>query len=151
MSTEAQRKKLIIRLQTIFSKKGISKEERAAIVHDFTNGKELSVGRLSTNELSELIDRFTDKQVSDDAPNRMRRKIIALFRERGFEYYDHASNRTKADMHRIYKWVKHYGKHNPKRLKDYTYSELIDLVSQVETLHNRELIRDMERLFPGDG
>lgn len=150
MSTEAERKKLIIRLQTIFSKKGISKEERAAIVHDFTDGKELSVGRLSLNELLGLIDRFSDKVVPENSSNQMRRKIIGLFRERGFEYYDHLENRMKADMHRIYKWVKHYGKHNPKRLKDYTQLELIDLVSQVETLHKRELFRDMERFFPDD-
>lgn len=64
----------------------------------------------------------------------MRRKVIALlmsWKPQAFGTWSAAAMRYVPDMQKIYHWVNTYGMYKPKWLNKHTYTELVNLVSQI--------------------
>jgi hypothetical protein len=79
-----------------------------------------------------------DQEASRQA---MRRKVIALlmaWKPSHFGNWCAERASFKCDMQRIYDWVNTYGHAKPKWLNQYTYSELVKLVSQVKKITNTQ-------------
>ena len=85
--------------------------DRSELVSQFTDGKKSGLKELSNFEYNEFLKMLNTRFVKveptrapvNEVLQNQRRKIISLFRKMGYEK-DH-----KADMQRIYKWVKEYG------------------------------------------
>ena len=110
--------------------------EREDAIAQLTGGRKTSMQNLTGREYQALI-AMMKKAVSsleDPSLNRMRRKIIALFRKMGYE------KRGKADMRAIYSWVKKYSTCH-KGLNDHSVPEMVTLVSQVKRVYDSYLGR----------
>jgi hypothetical protein len=112
--------------------------DRSELIAEFTHNKKTSLTDLTPWEYSELLNWLNRTFPSEQDPkkiqaNLMRRKIIALFRK--IEWQQDG----KADMERIYAWTLKYGYLN-KPLNEYTYDELPQLVTQVETIYTKYLL-----------
>ncbi len=110
--------------------------DRSEVVLEITEGRTHSLRELTHPEYTRLIDKMGQVagRVHDGADNRMRRKVIALFRKMGYE--NEAG--TKADMRAIYTWVKKYGKFH-KSLNQHSRAELAGLVTQAELMYQSHL------------
>lgn len=132
--------------------------DRSEAVSMFTNGRKNSLKDLSEKEywtfigwlnrtFSTLLENVegskgSDKDgqspvssVSTDILNHQRRKIIALLCKIGYLTAD-----GKADMQRIYQWVKSHG-YLHKPLNAYTAEELPRLVTQAELFYKSHIER----------
>jgi hypothetical protein len=114
---------------------------KADLVAAFTNGRTTSSKELHQLEALELINHLQQiarkaQTDTDNAANRMRRKLIAMAREIHWEEYYCPPKSVKptarrADMNRINNWCRQYG-YLHKALNDYSYKELPALLSQFE-------------------
>ena len=114
--------------------------DRADLIRDLTDGEKESLKALSGVEYAELmrwmraaVDRLP-RAHDEEARQRMRRKIIALFRQMGYEKPS-GQGSVVADMKRIYGWVIKYGRFH-KPLNKHSGAELAGLVSQVERMYD---------------
>lgn len=111
--------------------------ERSEIISDFTNGNKQSLQQLTPWEYNELLNWLNRTFPVGVYPpvsqlNVMRRKIISLFRKMGYQ------EKGKADMERIYAWVLKYGLLK-KPFNQYSFDELPQLVTQVESMYKKYL------------
>lgn len=107
---------------------------REDIVLDFTGGECTGLRQLTDRQYYGLLKSLRTKlsESEDPALQQMRMKIIALFRKMGYE------RNGKADMPKIYKWVKKYGKfHQPLNL--HSKEELTELTTQVKMMYESHL------------
>lgn len=126
-------------------------EEKQHLVRQYTNGRTSSSRDMMPHEASALIkglEGLQKPQVQPYIPTAhdqaasadiMRKKIISMFREIGYEVYDPAKGKIVADMHRVYSFVKDKGYLKPKGLNQYTAKELPRLVSQVECIYSKTI------------
>lgn len=107
---------------------------REEIVAQHTKGQKTGLRQLTNKEYYSLLKMLRDMlaKTEDPALAVMRRKIISLMRRMGYEMDG------KADMKRIYTWVKRYGKFH-KPLNSHTKAELAALTTQVELMYNSHL------------
>jgi len=126
-------------------------EEKPQLVRQYTNERTSSSRAMMPHEAKMLIKGLEDLQkpkakhytptAHDQAASAdiMRKKIISMFREIGYEVYDPTKSKIVADMHRIYSFVRHKGYLKPKGLNQYTAKELPGLVSQVECIYKKTI------------
>ena len=123
-------------------------EHKADLVHETTAGRTESSRELSLDEANALISKLKTMLPPREyhTPEaRMRRKIIGIFRQMGWEKPGQ-HGKPKADMKRIYAWVKRYGTQAPQGLNDYTSEELVGLVTQVQILKKKWIAQNRENL-----
>lgn len=108
---------------------------REDVVFQFTKGKSTGLRQLTDIQYYDLLKFLRNKIAESEDPSlqQMRSKIISLFHKMGYED-DHG----KADMKRIYTWVKKYGKFH-KPLNMHTKSELTELTTQVKLMFDSYL------------
>jgi hypothetical protein len=115
---------------------------RDELIYDFTDGKKQSLKSLTHWEYNEFINWLnrtfpSTPDIKLIRSNAMRRKIIGIFSKMGWR------QAGKADMERIYGWVLQYS-YLKKSLNDYSYSELPQLVTQVEIVY-KKYIENVEK------
>lgn len=129
-------------LESEIKKQSRGTVERTELISDFTDGKKEHLSDLSPTEYKEFLNwikmafklnsNAPSKRKADDwqntRENRMRRKIIALFKQMSYTLPN-----GNADMEAINAWCIHYGKIK-KPLNDYTKDELVIIISQVEII-----------------
>ncbi len=112
--------------------------ERSDVIRQFSNGKKQGLSQLTPFEYRELLRWLnqsfgtnqqkpkTDPKIHpefNEAEDRQKKKIIALFCKMGYVKDD------KADIYRINGWAMKYG-HLHKKMNDYHGADLTKLVSQ---------------------
>lgn len=109
---------------------------RSELVETFTDGKKSGLKELTNREYNEFIqhlNRLVNNQHKQDwrntPENKMRRKIISLFKKMNYTTSD-----DKADMEAIQNWCLKYG-YLHKRLNNYNSQELPKLITQVERVY----------------
>ena len=118
-------------LHTLFSRLGISGDTKLAIISPATITRELSF-----SEAGALIKRLKEQQNSLNPARhakaeKMRRKIISMAHEIGWQKPGTALASPKADIKRIDDWCRKFG-YLKKALDNYTCEELPQLVTQFE-------------------
>lgn len=118
-------------------------ETHGELVSEFTQGATDSLRKLNDTELRRLERRIEEMNLDPKklAPQRMRRKVIAILADRGV-----INTQGKPDMPRVYGWVRKYG-YLKKELNAYTVTELPKLVSQAEAI----LASDLKALLANHG
>lgn len=118
------------------------KELKAALIAQYTGSNDKTSTRdLSYSQAYELI---RDLQNSKDSSpiylrsDKMRKKIISMAHDLGWQYYSEAKQKLCADMNAINAWCTKYG-YLHKNLDDYSYTELPGLVSQFERMYKDKL------------
>lgn len=117
--------------------------ERSDVIRQFSNGRKQGLSQLTTFEYQELLrwlnrkfatnqqNQKTDPKIHpefNEAEDRQKKKIIALFCKMGYVKDD------KADIYRINGWAMKYG-HLHKKMNDYHGADLTMLVSQAEEVY----------------
>jgi hypothetical protein len=120
------------KINTIISKRGISKDAKEAIMLGFTAGRSASSKDLRFAEASELIKHLESGDPNREAAERMRGKILYYAHEMGWHTFK--SGRYVADVKRIDEWCLKYG-YIKRKLDGYSYQELPLLVSQFEAVY----------------
>lgn len=105
----------------------IDKESKALIISGFTNHRATSSKDMFVEEATAMIKHLKELDPDEQAAEKMRKKIISLAHEMGWQ----VAGSQKADMKRIDGWCKKFG-YKHKNLNNYTYKELPALVTQFE-------------------
>ena len=108
------------------------KMDKEEILLTHTDGRTDSLRALTDEEFNGLIVHLRavlEKQHSDQAVQRQRKKVIALMCQMGY-----VTEEDKPDMDRINAWCETYG-HLHKRLNYYFGNDLTKLVSQAEAVY----------------
>jgi hypothetical protein len=123
-------------------------EQKMDLIRHYSSNRTSSSKELTVSEALEIIkhlESFKPKAIvitvqspEFDASNKMRRKIISLFREMGFEYTDIMLYKKVADMKRIHAYILSTG-YLKKHLNKYAHNELVKLVTQIENIHVKHL------------
>ena len=115
------------RLFAVLREAGVNDtDERHALIDTYTGGRTHSTKELNDNEALDLIHDLGTTMGSKS--DRMRKKIIGIFRSMGVE------RDGKADMVKIDDWCVQYG-YLHKGLNDYRAKELPKLIAQVERVY----------------
>jgi hypothetical protein len=121
---------------------GIDRAGRAQLVHQFTNGRSSSAADLSYTEADDIIKALEGMAANTGSPKdiavKMRRRIISLAHEMGWELPSAGKGRPSADMLRLYNWVLKFG-YLHKDFNAYTVNELPKLVTQFEEVYKHYL------------
>ena len=107
---------------------------RHAIVWDYSRGRTESSKELSYTEINAIIKALEAGFTELGRCDIMRKKIISMAREMGWEVYSQQRQKTVADMERIEAWCIKFG-YLHKGLNKYTYTELPKLVTQFEAMY----------------
>lgn len=121
------------RLFVLLGQLDIDAEQRAELVHQFTNGRTCSSREMLAHECNSLIHHL-EQQTGQGEPDqlyRMRRKVFSLAHELGWELMS-----GKVDKDRLNNWLLKYGKHH-KELYKLNASELRDTITQLERVAER--------------
>ncbi len=104
---------------------------RKDLLGQYTEGMIISLRKLNTaqyNSFCDWLEKAYDINTDSSPENKMRRKIIMLFRKMNYTKGD------KVDMDAVHGWVLKYG-YKKKPLNDYTMKELPKLVTQAERVY----------------
>lgn len=109
---------------------------RSELIFQHTKGQKQSLTELSHIEYTELIKHMQALigEREHGKADRMRKKIISLFRHMGYEWQVGTTQVVKADMDRINRWCEKYGKFH-KPLNHHNLSELAQLTTQAEQVY----------------
>lgn len=99
-----------------------------------SNGRTESTKELTFAEIAAIIKALSNETPEEQASDTMRKKIISMAREMGWEYWCIIKQKEVADMPRIKKWCVQYG-YLHKDINKYTYAELPALVTQFEAVY----------------
>jgi len=124
LRTVQQNNKLYFLLQKL----GIDAELKQEMVYRFTNGRTSKSSEMNRNECQAMINELSNSPTIGKE-DKMRKKIISLFRKMGY-----TTNDNKVNMSAVESWVLKYG-YLKKPLNTYRYNELPKLVSQAETVY----------------
>ncbi|HMP91905.1 MAG TPA: hypothetical protein PKD90_03485 [Phnomibacter sp.] len=108
----------------------LGKEDKAALVSQYSQGKAISTTELTKAQAAALLQALSRGLTANprqQAAECMRRKVIAIFHECGWQQPGTAS----IDMARVNAWCIHHG-YLHKKLNAYTYAELPKLVTQAK-------------------
>jgi hypothetical protein len=103
-----------------------------ALVYDFTSGRSESTKELYYSEADLLIRHLESLFREEDKCDKMRKKIISMAREMGWETI--VNGKVKADMNSIESWCIKFGQFH-KGLNQHKYNELTALVTQFEQVY----------------
>ncbi|PHN00657.1 hypothetical protein [Flavilitoribacter nigricans] len=122
----------IIQIRTLLTKLGIDEETKETMVLEATGGRTYSIRQMRTIEAIQIIrslqGKADDYQV-DEAKQRMKRQILALCHEMGWEH-----DNGKVDMDRVNRWCQNRG-YIKKPFDEFTKAELPKLVAQFKAMH----------------
>lgn len=122
------------RLFVLLGKLDIDAEQRAELVHQFTNGRTTSSREMMAYECNSLI-LHLEKQTGEGDQGgqmyRMRRKVFSIAHEMGWELMN-----GQVDKDRLNHWLLKYGKHKKELLK-LSAAELRDTITQLERVAER--------------
>ena len=110
---------------------------RHAICWHYSKGRTESSKELINAEVLQIINDLEDKFKEFDSADKMRKKIISMAHEMGWQL-PASGLRPKADMQRIDAWTAKYG-YLHKALNSYEYTELPVLVTQFESFYKSYL------------
>jgi hypothetical protein len=137
------------RLHAVLAANNLTGDKKEYAIYGFTNGRTSSSKDLTDAEVKAFIaslaplsppERGETAATSEaDAANNKRRKLCGLAHNIGWVVYCPTKGGYKADMPRLYGWVKQYGHLAPKALKDYTSDELNKLITQFKQVQKSEL------------
>jgi hypothetical protein len=134
------------RLHAVLAANNLTGDKKEYAIYGFTNGRTSSSKDLTDAEVKAFIASLPNntpcppkEEDSADAANNKRRKLCGLAHNIGWVVYCAAKGGYKADMPRLYGWVKQYGHLAPKALKDYTSDELNKLITQFKQVQKSEL------------
>lgn len=116
-------------LYALLNLAGIDSETKEQMVYTYTRGRTTSSSKMSVTECQNMINDLKHKTSYSERADRMRKKIISLFRKMGYTMPD-----GKVDMIAVETWTNKYG-YLHKPLNNYTYAELPKLVSQAEAVY----------------
>jgi hypothetical protein len=131
--------KIFKRLMALLTKTGLQ-GRRHAICWDYSKGRTESSKELTDREMLSVIDALEKGFKELDRCDQMRKKIISMAHEMGWNYAVAGMIKPKADMKRIDDWCIKFGMFH-KRLNGHNYGELVRLVSQFETFYKSFLER----------
>lgn len=137
------------RLHLLITKLGIDAEAKEELVYQFTNQRETSSAKMEVRECNALIGHLEvisgqstaakgkvgGYVQTNDASNTMRRKVLSVVHELGWELPG-----GKIDWTRLNAYLFKYG-YLHKDLNDYKYEELPTLVTQFENLLRSQYAR----------
>lgn len=111
-------------------------EAKEQLVMEASNNRTSSSRELSVDEAKVLITRLssqlpTSRSSVDEAKERMRRKVFAMFARIGYINGSDKESR-KMNQARVYQLVRDHGVCKPKELNQYDVRELATLISQLE-------------------
>lgn len=113
----------IRRVHAALAKRGMM-DDKKDLVQRFTNGRETSSRKMTSGELRNMLDHLNGKSTPNMAGDKMRKAIISMAHQMGWELPGGV-----ADMPRIDAWCIKYGKyHQP--LNAHTIPELQDITTQ---------------------
>lgn len=119
------------------------RDEKESIVRSFTANRTDSTRAMKDNEAAALIGHLKSMDVVDTRSEKMRKKILSMAHEMGWEKEVESSKlkvesskfgKRAIDMEHVNNWCKSRG-YLHKPLDDYTYNELPRLVSQFEQVY----------------
>lgn len=131
LRTVQQNNKLYFLLQKL----GIDTELKQEMVYRFTKGRTSKSSEMNRNECQAMINELSNSPTIGKE-DKMRKKIISLFRKMGY-----TTNDNKVNMSAVESWVLKYG-YLKKPLNTYCYNELPKLVSQAEVVY-RSFIKSL--------
>jgi len=121
----------LVQIQILLTKAGIKdKEDRAAVILDYTQGRTGSSRQMYAQEAMELIKKFKGEDPNVAKAEKMRKKIISLAHEMGWRH----AGTTSIDMAHVNDWCTKFG-YLHKKLNDYKYEELPKLITQFEGVY----------------
>jgi hypothetical protein len=115
-------------------------DDSAGYAKQYSNNRTEHIGELTMPEANQLIKNLmptakagqpNEHTAKAEACNTMRRKIISMAREMGWNQHNHATGKLQANMERIEGWCIHHG-YLAKGLNKYSFDELPKLVTQME-------------------
>lgn len=115
-------------LHAILRKQGLI-SIKTELVASASGGRTESSKELTAVEMKALLESLS-LETSD---NKMRRKIIKLAHDKGWQVFDQRKAKLVADMQRINNWCVKYGQFH-KPLNEHDTKELVSLVSQFEKM-----------------
>ncbi len=129
------------RLHAVLAANDLTGDKKEYAIYGFTNGRTSSSKDLTDAEAKAFMDSLPkslspalSKGEGDDAEaekcNTKRRKLCGMAHNVGWVVWCPAKGGYKADMPRLYGWVKQYGHCAPKALNEYTSKELNKLITQ---------------------
>lgn len=122
------------RLFYLLGRLDIDAEQRADLVHQYTNGRTCSSREMTAMECNSLIHHLEQQLGEGDQGGqmyRMRRKVFSLAHELGWELMN-----GHVDRDRLNNWLLKFGKHK-KELKQLSAAELRDTITQLERVTER--------------
>lgn len=119
------------RIHLLLSQSGKAAHKKE-LVSSFTSGRSDSSRDMTDQEARDLISYLEGSKTAPDPADRMRKKIISMAREIGWEM--RTAKGKVADIERIKNWVLKYG-YLKKPLNDYGINELPRLVTQFEQVY----------------
>jgi len=117
-------------LHVLLAKNGIDADTKKEMVHNHTDGRTIKSSEMMYNECQNLIHHLKHNSPEETRSDKMRKKIISLFRKQGYTLHN-----GKADMLAIESWTEKYG-YLKKPLNSYKYNELPKLVTQAENMYH---------------
>ena len=115
-------------LNTLVSKLGINKEEKAIMVSGFSGGRCASSKELFSDEANDMIKHLKELDPEEAKADKMRKKIISMAHEMNWRV------NGKVNMQAIDTWCRNYS-YLKKSIDRYTYTELPKLVSQFQSVY----------------
>lgn len=131
MNTSDPKFKRMMSLFTKLDKQG----RRHAYAWEESNGRTESTKELTDSEVDKIITKLDLELKEKDACDVMRKKLIHMARDMGWEVYDKVKKKVVADMQRIENWVVKYSPYH-KKLNDHNEKELPLLITQFENYYN---------------
>jgi len=125
------------RLHLLLTQSGKTQHKKD-LVFSFTSGRSDSSREMTDQEARDMISYLEGSKTAPDPADRMRKKIISMAREIGWE--KRTATGRAADMERIGNWVLKYGALK-KPFNDYKINELPALVTQFERVYKDFLNR----------
>lgn len=118
----------------LFTKTG-KQGYRHTYAWEHSDGRTESTRDLTEQETDKIIKKLEAEFKEFDVANKMRRKLISMAREMGWEIAGkYAWEKPKADMDRVNAWCEKYGQFH-KPLSKHTLQELPLLVTQFEQVY----------------
>lgn len=118
------------------------KEMKAQLISQYTGRNDKTSTRdLSYFQAKELIQKLQaakNKTSINERADKMRKKIISMAHDLGWQIFCDKKQKLIADMKAINTWCVNYGLYH-KKLETHSYTELPQLVSQFETMYKERM------------
>ncbi|MDB9473479.1 MULTISPECIES: hypothetical protein [Nostocales] len=126
------------RIHAMLAQLGVDKDTKKSMLSELTGGRTSSTKDLSKDEADKFINqlKYLINQMGSDSADVMRKKIIGIAHNMGWQIICSRTNKVVADIERINNWCVKFGKFK-KPLNKHQYSELVQLVSQFQNVEKQ--------------